>query len=377
MKSVKLPPMTIRRLSFLLSIIAIGLASVSLYIGPDTTALTCVNRGKSSGILSACTALIENPDTEPDELPVYLYKRAWAAGRMDDFEMALADMNRALELRPNTPLIWVYRAFINNAKGDFFAADADFDQALALAPENLFTIMDRAVIYTGRRAYEDALRDYERASEIDPESKRAAIGVINSLEKLSAFDQAIERRIAAATQWPEDADLLYNLGSLQYGTQDYRAAISSFEAAARLDPDHELSLFLLGATNLRLGNISLGKSYIEQFAAQFAQSMETDGGLYRRAIALIANVTQLAGNTEFFFRGASYAVIGQPELSRAAFQRYLESGGRNAMLIMQDLLAPYYECAGANCDGRIDEGYEAALNRYIDATANEFLLDKY
>ncbi|MCF6272392.1 MAG: tetratricopeptide repeat protein [Rhodobacteraceae bacterium] len=369
--------MTLRRLSHLLSVIAIALAGVALYIRPDPTVATCLNRGQASEIITACTALIENPDTKADALPVYLYKRAWAARRVHDFEMAMADITRALDLRPDTPLIWVNKAFINNAQGALEAADADFERALALEPKNLFTIMDRAVVYTGRSDYPAALRDYERAMQIDPNSKRAALGIIQTLEKMGEFDTAIERRIAATKQWPEDAKILLGLGSLQYGTQNYQAALVSFEAAARLDPEHELNLFLLGAANLRLGNISLGKSYIEGHAAQLAQSMETEGSLYRRATMVIANVTQLAGNFDFFFRGVSYAIVGQPELSRAAFQRYLDSGGSNAMGIMQRLLANYYGCAGAGCEGRDDERYEAALSRYIDATGNTFSLDNY
>ena len=92
---------------------------------------------------------------------------------------------------------------------------------------------------------------------------------------------------------------------------------------------------------------------------------------------LFANLTQLAGDLELFLQGVSYAVIDQPELSRVAFQRYLDSGGSNAMDIMQRLLADYYECAGAGCEGRGDEGYEAALNRYLDAVGNTLSLDNY
>lgn len=370
--------MIIRRLSLLLSMIAIGLASVSLYIGPDTTALTCVNRGKPSEIIPACTTLIENPDTKPDDPSVFLYKRAWAAGRVDDFEMALDDVNRALELQPDTPLIWVYRAFINNAKGDFAAADADFEQALALAPENLFTIMDRAGILTKRDDYAGALRDFERALEIDPNSKRAMRGIIRSYENLEQHDNALSWLAKAAEQWPDDARFPSGIGAIHYFiSKDYLAALADFKAVERIDPDYAANRLMIGATYLRLGHLDIGKTYVEQQAAQLVQSLETEGSLVRRALMISANATELAGNPELFFRGVSYALIDQPALSRTAFHRYLESGGRNAVRIMRGLLAGHFECTRPDCGGPGDEEYEAALNRYISGTANEILLNNY
>ena len=370
-----IPAMTIRRLSILLTVIAIGLAGVSIYIKPDTTALTCINPGQSAEIISACTALIEDPDTTAEDLPVFLYKRAWAARRIDDFELAMADINRAVDLRPDSPLIWVNRAFINNAKGAVDAADADFERALALEPGSLFTIMDRAVIYTGRGDYTGALNDYFRALEIDPNSKRAMNGIIRSYENLAQYDSALEWLTKAAEQWPDDARFPTGLGAIHYYiSKDYLAALADFETVEKINPDYIANRLMLGATHLKLGHLEIGKTYVEQQAAQLVQSMETEGSLFARALIISANATQLAGNTELFFQGVSYALINQPELSRTAFHRYLESGGRNAVRILRGLLAGHFECTRPDCGGPEDEEYEAALTRYIMATSETLLL---
>jgi len=369
--------MTIRRLGRLLSVVAIGLVGVSFYIKPDTTVLTCISHGAPSEIITACTTLIENPDTKSDDLTVFLDKRAWAARRIDDYELAMADITRAVGLRPDIPLLWVAKAFINNAQGALDAADADFEQALALEPENLFTIMDRAVILTGRGAYAAALRDYQRASEIDPNSKRAVNGIIRSARGMKLYDLALGWLIKAVQQWPDDADFMRALGEIQYlYAEDYQAALESFEAAAALEPEHELNLIFLGATNLKLGRIDLGKSYIERHAKQMAQKGK-DGSLYWRAIALAANLTRIAGNNEFYFRGVSYALADQPEFARIEFDNYLESGGRNAMLIMRSLLGKYLTCTLTECERSEGKDYEQALTRYLEATGRVFSLESY
>lgn len=238
-----------------------------------------------------------------------------------------------------------------------------------MAPENTFTIMDRAGIVTRRGDYTGALRDYMRALEIAPDSKRAMKGIIRSLDNLEQRENALEWLARAAKQWPDDAWFPCETGVTHYViSKDYLSALAAFEAVERIDPDHVANRVLLGETHLKLGNLDIEKAYIEQHAAQLARSMETEGSLFRRAMMVVATVTQLAGNREFFFQGASYALIEQPELSRTAFHRYLKSGGRNAVRIMRGLLTGHFECTRPGCGGPGDEEYEAALTRYIIAT---------
>jgi len=361
--------MKLRRLNTLLSIVAITLATYVFLSRPDLTVSACMHKGNANEILLACTGLIENPDTSTNDLPMFLAKRARAARKLRDFEMALNDINRALELQPEKRLFWVDRAFIHDAHDDWLAADEDFERALTLAPENLFTIMDRAGILTRRGDYTGALRDFERALEINPNSKRAMSGVIRSYENLEQYDSALAWLTEAAEQWPDDARFPTGLGTIHYYIfKDYLAALADFEAVERIDPDYIANRLLLGAAHLKLGHLDIGKTYVEQQAAQLVQRMETEGSLFRRALMISANATELAGNPEFFFRGVSYAMIEQPALSRTAFHRYLESGGRNAVRIMRGLLAGHFACTRPDCGGPGDEEYEAALTRYIMAT---------
>ncbi len=370
--------MKLRRLNILLSTVAIALATYAFLSRPDLTVSTCMHRGDVNKILLACTRLIENPDTNTNDLPMFLVKRARAARKLRDFEMALSDINRALELQPEKRLFWVDRAFIHNAHGDWAAADEDFERALALAPENLFTIMDRAGILTRRGDYTGALRGFERALEIDPNSKRAMNGIIRSYESLEQYDNALGWLTKGAEQWPDDARFPTGLGAIHYFiSKDYLAALADFEAVERIDPDYIANRLMLGASHLKLGHLEIGKTYVEQQAAQLVQSMETEGSLFRRALIISASLTELAGNPEFFFRGVSYAMIDQPELSRTAFHRYLESGGRNAVRIMRGLLAGHFECTRPDCGGPGDEEYEAALTRYIMATGKTMSLNQH
>jgi tetratricopeptide (TPR) repeat protein len=64
-----------------------------------------------------------------------------------DYERALADLNRALELDRRLPAVWDDRARVWFSRGEFTRALADFDQALRLDPRSAEALAGRGVTY--------------------------------------------------------------------------------------------------------------------------------------------------------------------------------------------------------------------------------------
>jgi tetratricopeptide (TPR) repeat protein len=65
--------------------------------------------------------------------------------RKGDYEPALADYARALELEPKNALIYHYRGDANLAHGDFDGAIADYDRAIELNPKIALTFRQRSI----------------------------------------------------------------------------------------------------------------------------------------------------------------------------------------------------------------------------------------
>jgi tetratricopeptide (TPR) repeat protein len=85
----------------------------------------------------------------------------------DDYERALEDLNRALELDPKIPEVWDNRARVWFCRGEFTRALADFDQGLRLDPRFAAALAGRGVTYLRLGRPAEAERDFTRCREIN------------------------------------------------------------------------------------------------------------------------------------------------------------------------------------------------------------------
>ncbi|HZF38920.1 MAG TPA: tetratricopeptide repeat protein, partial [Blastocatellia bacterium] len=88
-----------------------------------------------------------------------------------DFDGAIADHTRAIELKPGLAEGYNNRANALYARGDYAAAVADYDRALAINPRYAEVYANRGMLRlrTGRRAEADA--DFEQGLALKPDMK--------------------------------------------------------------------------------------------------------------------------------------------------------------------------------------------------------------
>jgi tetratricopeptide (TPR) repeat protein len=108
----------------------------------------------------------------------FLYERAAVKDHLDDLEEAMADLNRALALRPGHPRVLLKRAYIHHRAHRWEVAGRDLLAGIRVTPTSprarlIFDTIVANLIYegwvhhkAGRR--EDALRVYDLAAELAP-----------------------------------------------------------------------------------------------------------------------------------------------------------------------------------------------------------------
>ena len=185
---------------------------------------TCKSPTSASDGIAACESLIAIHRDEPDQLAIAHYRRGNSYRRMREYDLALEDYNKALNLKPD------YIAALNN-RGLFYRAKGrrsaiqDFDEAIRLWPKFALGLRTgrrqtpRAVTISPsgtsiewstlrrmhpwiyywrggvRRAqgkYDLAIKDMDEAIRLDPDFAKAydRRGVV--YEKLEQYDRAIE-----------------------------------------------------------------------------------------------------------------------------------------------------------------------------------------
>lgn len=151
----------------------------------------------------------------PEDQAAVLVDRAEAYLRQERFNEALADLDNALELRPDEVFGRMLRARLHEIEGRPGEAMADYDELLLLLPESSDVLVERGIFNLRLGDVEAAARD---------------------------FDEAVAR-------FPEDSYARLERAIFRAESGDTGAALADIEVAMQLDPEN-LGLYLFRASLL-------------------------------------------------------------------------------------------------------------------------------
>jgi len=114
------------------------------------------------------TTIIEMHPNAPDIHVIY--NRRGHANKYIDYELAIADYTRAIELSPDTGVYYRNRAAVYEAMGNADAAEADRQMSTGLAPDKSLPFRQRGDAYFAERKYDEAIAEYTMGIEANPGS---------------------------------------------------------------------------------------------------------------------------------------------------------------------------------------------------------------
>jgi TolB-like protein len=91
-----------------------------------------------------------------------------------DYDPALRELDRALELQPSSSDSWTFRASIHRRRGEWQRALTEFYRAAELDPRDAGSPTEIGVTYLALRRWSDAERELTHAQALDPHSALAA-----------------------------------------------------------------------------------------------------------------------------------------------------------------------------------------------------------
>lgn len=95
-----------------------------------------------------------------------LLKEGMRALNEQNYEQAISEFTKAVELSPNNADAYNRRGFASNAKGDFDKALLDFSKAIELAPDNADAYNIRGFVYERKGEFDKAILDFTKAIEL-------------------------------------------------------------------------------------------------------------------------------------------------------------------------------------------------------------------
>ncbi len=223
-------------------------------VRPRLADTDCQTSKPLDGIVAACSEIISRFNDYAEAFTV----RAWALRERNQPERALSDLNRALELAPNTAATYSQRGLTYLRLKDFDRAVADYNKAIELEPRSAAHINDRGVAYMDLQDYKRAIADFDRAIEIDPRyslpfnnrARAHALGAKDHTRAIADLDRAIQLN-------PRYGLAFENRGFSQLDLNDLDKAIADFTKAIEFSPRSARAFNGRGVGYERKGNRAL------------------------------------------------------------------------------------------------------------------------
>jgi tetratricopeptide (TPR) repeat protein len=141
-------------------------------------------------VVKGCTVIIDDAHTSKYNLQAALVSRGRAYDDQKDWDKAITDLGKAVELDPKDSNAIYNLGVVNEHKGDGDLAIKDYTMAIALDPKDPEAHFARGNVYYDSDDFDNALKDYQMAIKLDPRHGAAILGRGLTYEQLGKPDKA-------------------------------------------------------------------------------------------------------------------------------------------------------------------------------------------
>jgi tetratricopeptide (TPR) repeat protein/predicted aspartyl protease len=228
-----------------------------------------------------------------------LSRRGVAFAARRDFEHAIADLTRAIELNPNEPSYFYERGIVRGHSGQAVQAMADFDQALKLRPDDVPTRVARAELRLAAKDNSAVREDLDAADLAAPKEADVRFQLGTLYGNAGLFEPAIAQFnlwIASHAADARMADALSDrCGARALLSEDLDKALADCNAALKLRPGSLNSTDRRALVQLRLGHIDKA---ISGWSAVLSAQPQNAWALYARGVARLRKGMTAEGHAD-------------------------------------------------------------------------------
>jgi len=294
-------------------------------------------------------------ELDPDQPRVWITLAIVHAGT-GQFERAMADLQRAVELQPNSDDAFRLLGEVLGSRGREDDAVAAYDRAIALRPDYWRNHMERGRFLFGAGRFAEAEAAFRTVIRLQPDIALGyqALGTVQ--QSVGDLDGARDS-YQTALRFRPSTGAYSNLGVIHHWQGRYEEAIAAYQKASELRPRHPLYYRNIGDAYMRLGDtlkarasygvsVSLLEDELRvnpKDAGALAELSycEAKLGHVARARQHIAEAAALdPGNADVLYgRAVIEAIVGRAEEALPLLQRAVEQGASLQVVEHDDDLA--------------------------------------
>jgi tetratricopeptide (TPR) repeat protein len=168
--------------------------------------------------------------------------RSIADDALHDYDAAIVDAARAIELKPDWANGWSARGYAYLGKGEYEVALADFSSALRLSPQFMAAVDGRAAAFRAKHDYDAALAVCTDAIRTDPTNLLAFGCRADTYDAEGDYADALADYDHAIGQDAQQAWLYLGRSSVRLDAGDGPGAIADADQALALGPKDPTAL---------------------------------------------------------------------------------------------------------------------------------------
>ena len=216
--------------------------------------------------IGACTTLIQSGQENTQHMSIGFNNRGFGYYDKGQFDLAIADYNRAIKLNPNYAIAYNGRGNAYYGKGRYDLAIADYNRAIKLNPNFAYAYNDRGTVYSDKGQNDLAIADYNRAIKLNPNFAIAYNGRGTVYDDKGQYDLAIADYNRAIKVNPNFAIAYRSRGTYHFYLGQFPLATTDFADSLSHNPADTYSALWLYVTRVKLG--TAGKDELARNAAK-------------------------------------------------------------------------------------------------------------
>jgi serine/threonine protein kinase len=181
-------------------------------------------------------------------------KRGLAHASMKNYEQAVYDYSRAIQLGPPYAEAYNNRGAAHLMMKSYGQAVIDCSQAIDLAPDFVAAYVNRGIAHAALRNYEQALVDYDKVIELNPKNVYGYYNRGNTLVWMGKYTEALTDYSQALNLDPEFVAAYVNRGLVQDRLKNYRQALANYDLAIALNQTYVYAYYNRANAHRALGH---------------------------------------------------------------------------------------------------------------------------
>ncbi|OHD56511.1 MAG: hypothetical protein A2Y33_15420 [Spirochaetes bacterium GWF1_51_8] len=240
---------------------------------------------KALDYFSKAISIWDSVKDDPDGLVLAYNARANTYIDLGEYDSALLDLGKSIELNPDHYEAYYIRGFISLDLGKYEDALADYRKTVELKKDYTNAYINMSYILNLLNKYDESIEAVKYALELDDSSSRAYKNYANALIGKKAYDDAVKMLQQAVNLDEEYEEGFFLLGKLYLRKKEYYLAVENLDKAIELNDEREDAYYVRGIVYFQQENY---KKAVEDFTKAIEFGPENAQAYYYRSQAYLA-----------------------------------------------------------------------------------------